>query len=465
MAKKPKRLEAFTPATAATPRGHLCNTTGGSVVVFRGQSWLASYDQLAKVAGVRKDRIVTTADFDDGAIDLAQAADASAIMFPRLGVAVVQHELAQPGTKLLEMARPNGPIESVVPERFYALADDVQASAALSVSPDYLRGGIDALTHLYRELTGERVASLAEALVRSASLLKRIEDDPTRTWGLAATGVSACGATGLGARIAVLDTGFDLSHPDFAGREVIAQSFVAGEGPRDLHGHGTHCAGTACGGADRAGRRYGVARDATLLVGKIFPAGGFATDTNILAGIDWALTQKCQVVSMSFETPVRPGQGFNTAYDRIGARALDAGTVLVAAAGNQSNRPLLINPVSSPADSPSILSVAALDPFLQVAAFSNGAINLDGGKVDVAAPGVFVWSSLPAPGNNGFLSGTSQATPHVAGILALWWQASGGKTGRELWSLVARATAEYNHAQPLGLPIRDIGFGLIRAPR
>lgn len=282
------------------------------------------------------------------------------------------------------------------------------------------------------------------------------EDGPDRTWGLAAIGADRSQHAGRGVRIAVLDTGFDLSHPDFAGREVIAQSFVAGEGPRDLHGHGTHCAGTACGGADRAGRRYGVARDATLLVGKIFPAGGFATDTNILAGIEWALTQKCIVVSMSFETPTRPGHRYGSAYDTVGRRALDLGCVLVAAAGNQSNRPLLINPVSSPADSPSILAVAALDPFLQVAAFSNGAVNLDGGKVDIAAPGINVYSSLPG-GRHGFMSGTSQATPHVAGCLALWHQAT-GETGRDLWATVARAA----RVLPGGLA-RDVGFGCVRA--
>lgn len=463
-----RRLESLTAPTASP--NVLGSTTGRSLVVLRDSEATGGYDQLARVAGVQRSRIATTADFREGALDLAQVGDAPIILFPNLGVAIIQEEFARP-KKILELGpSSSGPIEVVVPERYYSLAEgpaerEAATANVLAVSPAYLRGGIDALSHLFRELTGESVGGLCEALFSPAALMKRLEDDGRRTWGLAATGVASSRYTGRGARIAVLDTGIDLKHPDFAGRTVVAQSLVAGEGPQDLHGHGTHCAGTAVGQTDRNGRRYGVASEAELYVGKIFPAGGMATDTHILAGIDWALTQKCHVVSMSFETPVRPGQGFNPAYDKIGARALGCGTVLVAAAGNQSNRPYLINPVSSPADSPSIISVGAIDPYLQIAPFSNGTINANGGRVDVVGPGVFVWSSMPLPGRNGMLSGTSQATPHVAGTLALWWQASGGKTGRELWNLVARATAEYNQSRPLGLPVRDVGLGLIRAPQ
>lgn len=284
------------------------------------------------------------------------------------------------------------------------------------------------------------------------------EDGPDRTWGLAAVGADQSKYTGRGAKVAVLDTGFDAGHPDWAGREFVTRSFVAGENPADHHGHGTHCAGTACGGRDPSVRRYGVASGASLYAGKIFPDGGYATDSTILAGIEWALTQKCHVVSMSFETPTRPGQRYGSVYDTVGRRALDLGCVLVAAAGNQSRRPEWISPVSSPADSPSIIAVAALDPRIAVAAFSNGAINLDGGKVDIAAPGVNVYSSLPG-GRHGYMSGTSQATPHVAGALALWHEAT-GLVGRDLWATVARAA----RVLPGGLS-RDVGFGCVQAPR
>ncbi|MGD9617129.1 MAG: S8 family serine peptidase [Alphaproteobacteria bacterium] len=286
------------------------------------------------------------------------------------------------------------------------------------------------------------------------------EDGPDRAWGIAAVGADQSRYTGRGAKVAVLDTGFDVGHPDFAGREVIAQSFVPGEGPEDQHGHGTHCSGTACGGKDRRGRRYGVASDATLFVGKVFPAGGFATDTTILAGIEWALTRKCHVVSMSFETPVRPGQGCRSVYDTVGRRALDLGCVLVAAAGNQSRRPEFVAPVSSPADSPSIIAVAALDPSLHVAPFSNGAVNLDGGKVDIAAPGVNVYSSLPG-GSHGYMTGTSQATPHVAGLLALWHEATGA-TGRDLWNHLAAAVMARGRRG--ANRVDDVGFGTALAP-
>jgi subtilisin family serine protease len=103
------------------------------------------------------------------------------------------------------------------------------------------------------------------------------------------------------------------------------------------------------------------------------------------------------------------------------------------------------------------MAVAAVDASLQIASFSNGGINPDGGGVDVAGPGVLVYSSWPMPTRNRTISGTSMATPHVAGIAALWLQARGVTAGA-LWQTLTGS------ALRLSLPSRDVGSGLVQAP-
>ncbi|MDF2780635.1 MAG: peptidase and in kexin sedolisin, partial [Geminicoccaceae bacterium] len=103
-----------------------------------------------------------------------------------------------------------------------------------------------------------------------------------------------------GIRLAVLDTGMDLQHPDFATRAVQSQSFVTGQAVQDGHGHGTHCIGTACGpAAPQRLPRYGVATNAEVFAGKVLSNQGSGADRGILAGIQWAMVNRCAVVSMS----------------------------------------------------------------------------------------------------------------------------------------------------------------------
>ena len=148
----------------------------------------------------------------------------------------------------------------------------------------------------------------------------------------------------------------------------------------------------------------------------------------------------------------------SVAYEQVAQRALAAGTLIVAAAGNDSRRGRnVFMPVSRAANSPSILAVAAVDSRFQVADFSNRGITADGGQVDIAGPGVDVYSSSPMPTRNRVLSGTSMATPHVAGIAALWAQAR-QVSGAALFQVIAGA------ARRLGALSADVGAGLVQAP-
>jgi subtilisin family serine protease len=228
---------------------------------------------------------------------------------------------------------------------------------------------------------------------------------------------------------------------------------------QDGHGHGTHCIGTACGPKQpQVLPRYGVAFNAAIFAGKVLSNQGSGSDAGILAGIEWAVTNRCAVVSMSLGAATVVGQSFSRVFENAARRALAAGTLIVAAAGNESERPALIRPVGHPANCPSIISVAALDSQLRIAPFSCGGINPQGGQVDLAGPGVRVRSSWPRPTLYRTISGTSMATPHVAGIAALLAEANPGVPAGVLgWYLL-------QSARRLDLPGRDVGVGLVQAP-
>jgi subtilisin family serine protease len=406
-------------------------------------------------------RVASSRDFKTAAAVPNDFDGADVQYFERFGIAIVRREEGRL-KPVLEKAMAQNIVSAVRPERAYrALGEPSRAAEAVAVSEllgsapstldrDYLRGYRDATVHLIdRLLTGE-----PDQWARAAARF----DESVVTWGLEATLVPLSQLTGAGIKVAVLDTGFDDSHPDFRGRLVTKKLFASRSSTDDVHGHGTHCIGTACGPLRPAGvPRYGIAHEAHIFAGKVLGDDGFGTDRSIIAGMDWAVEEGCQVISMSLGAATAVGDQPNDDYEQIGQVCLDAGVIVIAAAGNESDRPRLIAPVGSPANASTIMAVGAIDRSFLVARFSCGGVN-PGQEVDIAAPGVDVLSSVPG-GRHARFQGTSMATPHVAGVAALLAQSDEKFRGWALWARLLQLV------RPLGAPARDVGKGLLQAPR
>ncbi|WP_277681168.1 S8 family serine peptidase [Saccharomonospora azurea] len=396
--------------------------TGRYLVLLQEDAAAAGLRTMARVAGLRAASTADVSSFRTA--DALSGADG--LLFHDLGVAVVTAAQDQ-ADALLRTIADRGPIARIEPERM------VRAYSAPPVEPG--ESGEDT--------TEGRGPSLAEASL---------------TWGLRALGAQDGSATGAGIRVAVLDTGFTVDHPDFADRDVEARSFVDGEDVADGHGHGTHCIGTACGPrTPDEGPGYGVAPGAEIYAGKVLSNAGTGTDGDILSGIAWAVNSGCAVVSLSLGSPTQPGEPHSETFETVARRAMRRNTLIVAAAGNESDRAGgVVAPVSHPANCPSVLAVGAVDASMAVANFSCGTVDPNG-AVDVVGPGVNIHSSWTMPERYNSISGTSMATPHVAGVAALIAE----KHGARAWELWARLGQS---AQRLPLPSTDVGAGLIQAP-
>lgn len=285
-------------------------------------------------------------------------------------------------------------------------------------------------------------------------------------WGLKALGLGNSLYTGKGIDICILDTGLDLSHPDFSGREIEGKSFIVGEDwNRDPNGHGTHCSGIAAGNIRLDnGKRYGIAKEANLKIAKVLSDAGKGTTSSVIDAIDWAITKKFRILSLSLASAVKLNDMPSPLFETVGARALENNCVIIAAAGNDSSRPSMPLPVSSPANAVSIMAVGAIDGQMKIAKFSNAGLNPStGGNVNICAPGVDIISSYPKNSKNKSsnyyaMSGTSMATPHVSGLVALYMEQFPEKSAKEIWELIE------TKAKPIdGLKYRDIGNGLIQA--
>jgi hypothetical protein len=436
----------FTAGTAPTGgpgwAGPPSETTGRQVVVFADADGEPAVNwENAGISVVADSRDFAGGDVPADALQAAQAT-----VFAELGIAVVSADAAQVGA-LQASAAGSRPVLSVSPELVHHVLEHDRSGYARGY-----RDGVSDLTERLLDADGT-----GDAVGQEPPGGALFEDTPQATWGIQATKADCSPRSGRGIKVAVLDTGFDLSHPDFAGRNVTTRSFVPGESAQDGHGHGTHCIGTACGPrAPSTGPRYGVAYEADILVGKVLSNAGSGTDGGILAGIDWAVSHGCPVISMSLGADVMQA---HPPYSAAGARALEKGSLIIAAAGNNADR-RAGRPgfVGAPANSPEIMAVGALDQQLEMAYFSARSLPARGGQVDIAGPGFQVNSSWPMPTRYRTISGTSMATPHVAGVAALWAEST-GRRGLELWATLCQ------ESQRLMQPSVDVGSGLCLAPQ
>ncbi|PYC64322.1 peptidase S8 [Micromonospora arborensis] len=302
----------------------------------------------------------------------------------------------------------------------YAVARDLPGIRAQAVRVPKKRAG-----EFWRSLDAQVAGKTASAGVERVWLdgQRQISLDHSVPQ-IGAPAVWQAGRTGRGVTVAVLDTGIDATHPDFTGRLAQVRNFTDDPDADDHVGHGTHVASIIAGSGAASGGRYrGVAPDATLLVGKVCTDGG-CPDSAILAGMEWAAANGAVVVNLSLggadTTELDP---LKEAVETLTART---GTLFVVAAGNSGPQ---ARSISSPASADSALAVGAMDGADKLAESSSRGPRLAGGaiKPEITAPGVDIVAARarnseaddPVDESYTRMSGTSMATPHVAGSAAL----------------------------------------------
>lgn len=294
-----------------------------------------------------------------------------------------------------------------------AFWQDVVAAPAAAAKARSLDDGIDRLW-----LDGRVEASLKESVPQV---------NAPQAW--------AQGYDGTGRKVAILDTGIDDTHPDLKNQVLAEQSFVPDQPVTDRNGHGTHVASTIAGtGAASGGDYKGVAPGAKLLIGKVLSNEGSGADSGIIAGMEWAKAQGADVVSMSLGSSL-PDDGTDPMAQAVDSLSANGGPLFVIAAGNAYDA----GSIGAPGSAAAALTVAAVDKQDGRAAFSSmGPLSGSYGlKPDISAPGVDITaarSQALASGSGMYqtMSGTSMATPHVAGAAAILKQRHPEWTGQQL---------------------------------
>jgi serine protease AprX len=265
------------------------------------------------------------------------------------------------------------------------------------------------------------------------------------------------GLTGEGVRIAIVDTGLDTQHPDFRGRIGGTADFT-GEGITDRHGHGTHCASIAAGSGEASGGRYrGAAPKATLYAAKVLRSDGQGMMSDVMAGIEWAVDQGVQVISLSLGG-TGPCDGTDALCETCDA-AVERGVIVCAAAGNEGPNPYT---VGSPGCARNVITIGACNDQQHIASFSSRGPTSDGRvKPDIVFPGVDIIAARAWGTKMGKIvdeyytsaSGTSMATPAAAGVCALILQAKPNLTPQEVKNRLIGTAID------LGVDVYAQGYG------
>ena len=240
--------------------------------------------------------------------------------------------------------------------------------------------------------------------------------------------------TGSGVRAYIIDTGIETSHTQFGGRASNVYDAFGSNG-QDCNGHGTHVAGTV------GGSTWGVAKAVMLRGVRVLDCGGSGSTSGIIAALDWVRVNhiKPAVANMSL------GGGYSSALNTAVTNLSNAGVFVAVAAGNESQNACNV----SPASAATVTTVAASSNTDARASFSNY-----GSCVDLYAPGVKIASSYIG-GRNVYLDGTSMASPHVAGVAALYKATYGDVSSGTIDSwLKTNATANVITGNPTGTPNR-----------
>lgn len=276
------------------------------------------------------------------------------------------------------------------------------------------------------------------------------------------------GYDGTGVKVAVVDTGVDETHPDLAGKQIAEKNFSTSADAKDRQGHGTHVASTIAGSGAKSGGKYkGVAPGASIIDAKVLDDTGSGAESDIITGIEWAVGQGADIVNMSLGGPDAPG--VEPLEETVNHYSETDGVLFAIAAGNEGPG---ASTVGTPGAADSALTVGAVDSDDKMADFSSRGPRVGDGAVkpDVTAPGVDI-TAASAPGSaianeygenpEGYvtISGTSMATPHVAGSAALLKQRHPDWKAAQLKGILTASTKD------TGFPAFDQGSGRIQADR